>query len=144
MKKLKQGNLIDASVVLMMIAMFVVGYLCSSSYEGTADTFVLKDWWAMGMYGALKYILYDIVILMFIWNYRRNLLLPFAFFAIFSVKDFVQFFIDGNIDSLPDTYVIFFIGLTFIIIFQLTKQNVMKNDNPAGTEHPKPPPSGGD
>lgn len=140
---LTRSNLIDGSVILMMVSMFVVGYLCSSSYKGTAENFVLLDFWNMGMYGALKYILYDIVILIFILAYKRSLLLPFAFFAIFSVKDFVQFFIDGNIESLPDTYVIFFIGLIFIAIFHLTKQRrVMKKDDPAGTEHPHPPQEG--
>lgn len=142
LQKVKQVNLIDLSVILMLIAMFVIGKICSDSYKGTAENFVLLDWWNMGMYGNLKYILYDIVFIILIYKHRRWLLLVYGFYTLFSIKDFIQFHIDLNIDSLPDNYIIFFIGLILIALFHFTKHNIMRNDNPAdgGTEQPHPPP----
>ena len=140
--RLKQVNLIDTSIVLMMISMFIIGRICADSYQGTAENFVLLDWWNLGMYGSLKYILYNTMFIVLLYRHRKWLLLPYGFYSLFSIKDFIQFFIDYNIEDAPEDYIMFCIGLIFIALFYyITKQIAMKKDNPddSGTQLPHPP-----
>lgn len=108
---------LDFLVVFMTMLIFIVGYICTQSYRN-----VIEDWWYAGMYGNLKYVMYDIVFLIVLWKKKMKIAFwAFLWYSLFSGKDFIQYFIDGNVDNMPDDYILFFTGLVFFAFIYILK-----------------------
>ena len=112
---------VEIIILILTSLMFFVGYLCAQSYQD-----VLKDWWYMGMYGDMKYLFCDSVILILLYKRFKLAFRIFVWYTLFSIKDLIQYLIDGNIGTLEESTYLFYTGIVLILLFHYLKSR--KND----------------